>query len=792
MQVRSEVISFFLFLATLFFAPLAFGTTENWSIITVELLVALAGIFYFLPSAGKKASSSYYRVPGILPLLLLLAWMLLQLIPLPLSLVRIVAPNICQAYQPILTLPTLGNLYAWLPLTVNYKETLLEVLRLSSYALFYVLTIQLLTSSRKLRLTITLVTGLAICIAFFAILQRITAPDTLFWFRKLSDGKQAFGPWVYKNHYAGFMVMLCPLVLSQFFLYRPVYGRADTLRGKIVAFFSESKTALYLGWGFGSIVIFASVFLTQSRGGILSIICSLLFFLFFISRQQEKIGKAQLFILFAGFLILVGWYSWEPISDRFLAIFDSETGRVKDDRLLIWQDTFQIIKDFFLTGSGFGTFVDIFPSYKTLPDDLLYDHAHNDFLELLSNGGVPAGLLGGWFIASVLHVGYKMIHLRRDSFSVFPAVGAFSGLAGLLVYSGFDFNLHNGANGLYFFFLAGLLVSAGNTRRYYQDSPTLLPLLKPNYWRNILVFTAILAFFGATLFYQGRKVWAERKYRKARQVSSLERFTPVDRVEKMSMLLEEARAFDPVTGLYSHTLAKLKSLQGQDKQAVRLSAEAVRQQSMSFTFLQQLGHVVAATDLELARNLLKRGYERADQKKLAFQTWAAFELSQRTGKEGRVRLRREVERDPRMLASLYQVLIKYQVNQKYVAEILPQKTSSWLGFWNKVKNEKRSSEFHFIIEHALDFIDNDSKVLPQYFSEVFHYYRTQKKDEKSGNVLQVALRYLPDYVPFHILLGEIYLKKGKKELAIKQYEQAAVLDPENSEIQRRVKVLRVK
>ncbi|XCN71655.1 MAG: tetratricopeptide repeat protein [Candidatus Electrothrix aestuarii] len=59
-------------------------------------------------------------------------------------------------------------------------------------------------------------------------------------------------------------------------------------------------------------------------------------------------------------------------------------------------------------------------------------------------------------------------------------------------------------------------------------------------------------------------------------------------------------------------------------------------------------------------------------------------------------------------------------------------------------------------------------------------------------MLQVALRYLPDYVPFHILLGEIYLKKGKKELAIKQYEQAAVLDPENSEIQRRVKVLRVK
>ncbi|MCI5121406.1 MAG: O-antigen ligase domain-containing protein, partial [Candidatus Electrothrix sp. AUS4] len=519
----------------------------------------------------------------------------------------------------------------------------------------------------------------------------------------MSDGKTAFGPWVYKNHYAGFMVMLCPLVLSLFFLYRPAQEQADTLREKFLAFFSESKAALYLVWGFGTVVLLASVFLTQSRGGILSIIFSLLLFLFLIFRQQERVGKIQLIILLTGFLLLVSWYSWEPIGERFRIIFDNKTGRVQDDRLLIWANTLRVIVDFPLSGSGFGTFVDIFPGYKTLPDDLLYDHAHNDFLELLSDGGVIAGVLGLWLIISVLHAGYKRLCLRKDSCSVLLGTGAFSGLAGLLFYSIFDFNLHNGANGLYFAFLAGLLVSAGNTRRYYQDSPTLLPLLKPSYCHNVFVTATILAFAGATLFLQGRKSWAEMKFREARQISSLEGLSTVDRIEKMSRVLEKARDLDPVTGLYPYTLARLKRLQRQEKQALRLSAEAVRQQPMSYSFLQQLGYVVAAIDLERAQNLLEMGYRRADQKKLAFQNWAVFEFSRRTGKEGRGNLKRAVERDPRMLGELYPLLIKYQVNQKYVTEILPQKTSAWFGFWKQVKETKRSGEYNFIIEHALDF-----------------------------------------------------------------------------------------
>ncbi|CAK8718117.1 O-antigen ligase [Candidatus Electrothrix laxa] len=789
---KSGAAAFFLFLLTLFFAPLAFGTTETWSMITVELLIALTGIFYFSPHPRGKSVCyypAYYRVPGFLPLLLLIAWIFFQTLPLPFPVVRVIAPNVFQAYQLGLDLPHLSFFDNWIPLTVNRKATLLEVFRVTSYAIFYLVTVQLLTSSRRLLITVKAVSGLTVCIAFLSILQRITAPDTLFWFRQLTEGKTAFGPWVYKNHYAGFMVMLCPLVLSQFLLHRSPLERVETLRERVLAFFSENEATAHLFWGFGSIVILASIFLTQSRGGILSIICGVLLFFFLIARHQGKVRKLPLLFLLTGLLIIVGWYSWEPILERFSIIIDSETGDIKDDRLLIWAGALKIISAFTLTGSGFGTFVDIFPGYKTLPDDLLYEHAHNDFLELLTDGGLIAGGLGLWFILSVLQAGYRQIRLRQDSVSVFLAIGAFSGLAGLLVYSIFDFNLHNGANGLYFAFFCGLLVSAGNTRRYYQNSSTLLVPITSDLRMRGATFIALLVFFCATLFVQGRIALAERYYQRAKLVASLSSLSSVVKKEKMIGLLKEAKKNDPLTGLYAYALANMRGLQQKNKEALSLFSEAVLRQPMNFSYLQQLGYLIAPTDPGRAQSLMEIGYRRAEQKVLAFQAWAEFELSRHSRQKGLERLRKELDQDFRLLLSLYPLLSKYQLDKKELVLILPEQISAWMGLWDQMKKEGRTEEYAFVLEYAFNFIGNDPKVHFRYFIEAARYYRTKNKEAKAIGVLRRGIRHLPNYGPFHILLGDIYIKKGNKEQAVKAYEQALLLDPKNERLQQRVQTL---
>jgi O-antigen ligase len=787
---RERRRAFVLFLLTLFFAPLAFGTTEIWSMITVELLIAFTGFFYFLPYLGGKTVC--YRVPGLLPLLLLLAWIFLQTLPLPLPVVRMIAPNIFHAYQPVLDLPETNSLltHHWIPLTVNRKATLQELLRVGSYVLFYLVTIQLLTGGRRLLITVKAVSGLAVFIAFLSILQRITAPDTLFWFRELTDGKTAFGPWVYRNHYAGFMVMLCPLTVSQFLLHHPATEQFATFRQKLLAYFSEKKVALHLFWGFGSVVILASVFLTESRGGILSIFCGTLLCFFLIARQRERSGKLSLLILIIGLLIIVGWYSWEPIIERFSSILDSASGKIRDDRLLIWADTLKVLADFPLTGSGFGTFVDIFPGYKTLPDDLLYEHAHNDFLELLTEGGLIAGALGLWFILSVLHVGYRQIRSRKDKVAVFGAIGAFSGLFGLLVFSIFDFNLQNGANGLYFAFFCGLLVSSGHTRRYYQEQPTLLPSIKSSRLFRGAACTVSFGFLCAILLIQGKTVMAERFYAQARAVASLSDLESAVKRDKMVGLLQEAKDYDPLTGLYAYALANLRALQRKNEEAVALSAQAVSRQPMNFAYLQQLGRLIIPIDQSRGRKLLEIGCKRAEQKALAFQTWAEFELSRRFRSKGLKRLRKELELDARLLQPLYPLLRKYQLDRQEVAAVLPDRTSAWIGFWDQIKKEGGTEQYAFVLERSLDFIADEPDIRPRYFSEAVHYYRAQKKEAEAEDMLRLGIRYLPNYVPFHILLSEIYLKKGEKGQVPEEYERALLLDPENEGLQQQLRKLR--
>jgi len=58
--------AYVLFIGTLFFAPLAFGSVETWSIGIVESLVFLTTLVYCIET--RSQSHSYLKVPGILPL----------------------------------------------------------------------------------------------------------------------------------------------------------------------------------------------------------------------------------------------------------------------------------------------------------------------------------------------------------------------------------------------------------------------------------------------------------------------------------------------------------------------------------------------------------------------------------------------------------------------------------------------------------------------------------------------------------------------------------------------------
>lgn len=59
-------------------------------------------------------------------------------------------------------------------------------------------------------------------------------------------------------------------------------------------------------------------------------------------------------------------------------------------RLSMWRTTLAAISDFWITGSGMGSFRDVFPIYEDAAsvNNVYAPHAHNDLLELCLTGGV--------------------------------------------------------------------------------------------------------------------------------------------------------------------------------------------------------------------------------------------------------------------------------------------------------------------------------------------------------------------------------------------------------------------
>jgi len=78
--------AFIFFIITLIFAPLAFGTAEQWSMATVQLLVCCSAFCLIFSLKNKK--TPLLAPPGMLPLVLLVLWMFFQFIPLPAVIVQ--------------------------------------------------------------------------------------------------------------------------------------------------------------------------------------------------------------------------------------------------------------------------------------------------------------------------------------------------------------------------------------------------------------------------------------------------------------------------------------------------------------------------------------------------------------------------------------------------------------------------------------------------------------------------------------------------------------------------------
>jgi len=402
-----------------------FGAVQPPVLAVEETSIILIFAAWWLMPKGKIE-----KPPILLPMAIFLAGGIVQVIPLPLPLLKVLSP------QAVALRKKLGVLTYWSTISLVPYLTIKELTRWFTAVFLFILVVNLFSTRETLNRLINSLLALSIFQALYGLFLFATGSHALLWYHKKEyvTGR-VHGTYRNPDHLAGYLDMVIPLHLSQVLEWRHPTPYAG-----------EEKSKRLLGILL-VVILSLALFFTVSRAGIVAFVASFAFWTHLNFRRtggkgSRLTGYMWLFlILLAAYLL---WLGINPILERFFqAASELERGR-----LLVWKDTIKMIKDFPIFGTGLGTYPFSLPIYKTFPTQSIFTHAHNDYLELLAEGGLVLTLPFLW--ATV-----RAIKWSLDSPSLITR-GATTGMVAMLIHSFFDFNLHIPANAYIFFAILGI------------------------------------------------------------------------------------------------------------------------------------------------------------------------------------------------------------------------------------------------------------------------------------------------------------------------------------------------
>jgi O-antigen ligase len=384
------------------FAVLAYGGVEEWSEAVVEVGFAALLVIWALRTYAWNQEA--IAISPLLPPLLAFALVVL---------IQLVFDQ-----------------------TASIYDTRMQLQLLIAYIILLVLLPQAYYRMNHWRGLLWFLMSLGFFVSVFGILQHLTFNGKLYWFRVMRYGGFPFGPYVNRNHFAGFAEILIPVALVPL-----VLGKVRRERLFLVGLFA--------------VVPIVALLLSASRGGIISFAVQLviLFSLLLVRRLQSR------YMLVGGVLVLcailaVSWIGVRQVLQRFsdYQALDVSAGK----RGSMSHDTWRIFLDHPAMGTGLGTLQMVFPPYESLYDAKVVNHAHNDYVEALAETGVVGGICCLWFLAVLFLESVKGLKDLGSSFGAALNLSGLVGCCGLLVHSLVDFNLHIPANALLFFVSAHL------------------------------------------------------------------------------------------------------------------------------------------------------------------------------------------------------------------------------------------------------------------------------------------------------------------------------------------------
>jgi O-antigen ligase len=432
-------------LVALVFATLAYGAVEPWSIAVFELIVTVLAVMWVIKMVFGRSAS--FAVPDV---------------ALPVGGLLLVA-----IIQSVGLRGADGR--------VSSLSMDVEATRAAALVLFFLLICMLIAANffergERLRKLASFVVVFGMALAIFSLIQYFTWSGSIYWLRP-TQWNTVFGPFVNRNHYAGYMEMLVPIPI-----------------GLIIT--RGVKRELWIIYGFVAAVMGLTIFVSLSRGGIISLLAGMMFLVLASSRvaahrgvvdeklarrtpRSSALGRVGAVIgIVAAIALGVFWMGPDSVINRaaqsFEAVTDQQTMYL--GRNWVWRDTLSMIKANPLLGVGIGAYQTAYPGFSHGDGSTVIEYAHNDYLQVLADAGVVGFGLAIWFIVLVFRAVFRGLKFVDPLMSGL-ALGCGGSLFSILVHSLFDFNLQIPSNALLFLFLSAVVSQiAANMKEREPDA----------------------------------------------------------------------------------------------------------------------------------------------------------------------------------------------------------------------------------------------------------------------------------------------------------------------------------
>ena len=341
---------------------------------------------------------------------------------------------------------TEANLHVWNAISADPYQTRFFALQMLALTAFLALLYRYASTERRIRVLVYTVLAIAVASAVFGILRQTTHQGTGFLLPLLKQN-QGYGQFINKNHFAYLMEMGFGL------------GLGIILGGGV----RRDRVMIYVAL---LLPVWTALVLANSRGGVLAMISQVVVAVLLLTSvrglseelQLEKITQSiairavLLVVLVVGIAVGTFWVGGDRLATNFEGAgseFTADTLRQGASRNEIWRATMKMFAAHPILGVGLGGYWNGITAYHDASGLMTPQEAHNDYLELLSSGGVIGFTLGIWFVVAVIRRARENL-MAGSGYLRAVRYGAILGIAGVAAHSLVDFGLHIIVNAVVF------------------------------------------------------------------------------------------------------------------------------------------------------------------------------------------------------------------------------------------------------------------------------------------------------------------------------------------------------